>query len=188
MLFNTGTILSLMISYRYFLILPIAIIEGPIVTVIAAFLASQGYFNIFLVYLIVVLGDIIGDLIYYFIGKLGKNHKLLNRLELNGRMGEVKIYLKENPGKTLLFGKLTHSAGFIILIGAGAANVPMKKFLLYNLIGTSVKSLVFLLVGYFTGSAYVLIDSYLGKIFLLLFVFVFCIFMFKFIFNRNKND
>ena len=191
MIFDTNTIFALIISYRYFLILPIAIVEGPIVTVIAAFLASQGYFNIFLVYIIVVLGDIIGDFIYYGIGKFG-NNKLIYRLLSLLKVGSDKIetskaYFKDSPGKTLLFGKFTHSAGFIILIAAGVADVSVKDFLWYNLVGTIPKSLLFLLIGYFAGSAYKQIDSYIGKVSLLLLIFVVGFVLFKYVFKKIKS-
>jgi membrane protein DedA with SNARE-associated domain len=53
-----------------------------------------------------------------------------------------------------LFGKLTHSAGFAVLLAAGAAHVPIRRFLAYNLLGTLAKSLVLVLLGYWFGKLY----------------------------------
>jgi membrane protein DedA with SNARE-associated domain len=43
------------------LLFPLAVVEGPIVTVIAAYLASLGYLNIFAVFAVVVAADLVGD-------------------------------------------------------------------------------------------------------------------------------
>ncbi len=185
---SLNAIVSLIVSYRYLLILPISIIEGPIVTVIAAFLASQGYFNILFIYFIVVLGDIVGDIIYYYIGRFWKQesiNKLLNLFRIkNEKIEKAKQYFNKNVGKTLLFGKFTHSAGFVILIGAGMARIPLKDFIIYNLIGIIPKSLLFILIGYFAGSAYNKIDSYIGKISLILFIFIIVFIVWKYFYKQ----
>ena len=64
--------LVLLQQYGYFLLFPLAVIEGPMITIIAALLAAQGYFNIFAVYGVVVVGDLVGDLFHYAPGRWGK--------------------------------------------------------------------------------------------------------------------
>ena len=54
-------VLHLMQAHGLWLVGPMAVIEGPIVTVIAAYLAKLGYMNIWAVYAVCVLGDLIGD-------------------------------------------------------------------------------------------------------------------------------
>jgi len=56
---------SLLLTYKYLILIPLAVVEGPIITVIAGFLITLGYMNIFLVYLIVIAGDLAGD--YFFL-------------------------------------------------------------------------------------------------------------------------
>ena len=51
--------------YGYFAILPLMIIEGPIVTIIAAILASLGAFSWPIVLLFSIAGDMIGDVLLY---------------------------------------------------------------------------------------------------------------------------
>ena len=55
-------------------------LEGPIVTIIAAFLASMGYFNVFAVFGLSVLGDVLGDIVLYFIGYFG-GYRILSKAE-----------------------------------------------------------------------------------------------------------
>ncbi len=184
-----ATIFILLQQYGYIFLFPIAALEGPIITIIAALLASQGYLNIYAVYLVVVASDLVGDLAYYALGRWGK--PLLVRWGPHIKLDQAKLAALEEQfhqrgGKTILFGKWTHSAGFIILVAAGAAEMPIWKFLWYNLLGTLPKSLVFTLIGYFIGHQYVLLNSYLEKGSLILLLII-CIVGYYMYVRRQKD-
>jgi len=134
------------------------VVEGPIVTILAGFLASLGYVNLFLVYLIIVAGDVTGDCIWYAAGRWG-------RRGFSGRWGKytgitperllrIERHFEKHAGKTLLLGKLTHAVGSLVLVGAGVARVKPRRFILFNLMATVPKSLALLLFGYYFGKAY----------------------------------
>ncbi|HTC11011.1 MAG TPA: VTT domain-containing protein [Acetobacteraceae bacterium] len=149
--------------YGYVALLPLAVIEGPAVTVFAAFLAAQGLLDVGVVYAVVVLGDLLGDVLYYVAGRF-----LLQRLvtwhrawatRLRHRVGVLAQRVRARAGAMLLFGKLTHSAGFAVLLAAGAAHVPIRRFLAYNLLGTLPKSLLFVVIGYWFGRLYLAVQG-----------------------------
>ena len=60
--------IQLLLTYRYVILVPLAIIEGPIVTIICGFLVTLKVFNPLLVYVVMVLGDIVGDGWPYYMG------------------------------------------------------------------------------------------------------------------------
>ena len=62
-------LISSLSQYKYLILFPLAIIEGPIVTVIAGFLCSQAILEPFYVFPIIVIGDILGDSLYYGLGR-----------------------------------------------------------------------------------------------------------------------
>ncbi len=144
-------------QYGYAIVFLASLVEGPIVTVVAGFLASQGVLSVAAVYVTVVLGDLAGDALYYAVGRWG-----IGRLPWTGRHGgrlrrridALREYIRARPGRVLLFGKLTHSAGFAVLLAAGAARVRPVVYMLYNLLGTLIKSAALVLVGYFLGRFY----------------------------------
>jgi membrane protein DedA with SNARE-associated domain len=156
----------IVIKYGYAALLLATVVEGPVATIIGAFLASQGLLNIAFVYAVSVGGDLTGDLIYYGIGRSGRiawrprpSHGFKRRWF---RVLTLARQLRTNAGRMLLFGKFTHSAGFLILLTAGAIRVPMTAFLGYNLLGTLPKSALFIVIGYYFCAAYNRLDSYLG--------------------------
>jgi membrane protein DedA with SNARE-associated domain len=132
--------------------------EGPIVTILAGYLASQGYVNAFLAYLIVVTGDITGDLAWYAAGRwgrLGVGSKWARRIGITPeRLRRVEEHFERHSGKTLVVGKLTQGLGALVLLGAGATRMRPLRFLVYNLAATLPKSLALLLFGYYFGKAY----------------------------------
>ena len=152
-------------SYGYAALFLAAVVEGPIATVIGAFLASLGFLDVALVYAVAVSGDLIGDLLLYAVGRSGWMPLSAWRRALSERkqqrLAALKRRFRAHAGGTLVFGKLTHAAGFLVLLAAGAAQVPVATFLGYNLLGTLPKAALFVLIGYFAGAAYTQINSYL---------------------------
>jgi membrane protein DedA with SNARE-associated domain len=159
------TIVNILQAHGSLILLPLAVVEGPIVTVIGAFLASQGYLSLLAVYLVVVAADIIGDVLFYAIGRYGKEILLDRWGHYVGvtpeRLERLEDHFDQHGGKTLLIAKATHSLGFAVLLAAGASRMLFGPFIWYNLVGTLPKSLFFLLVGYLLGYAYLQIDSYI---------------------------
>ncbi|MFH0852449.1 MAG: DedA family protein [bacterium] len=162
---STGKILALLISYRYAVFFPMTVAEGPIVTIIAGFLVTLGYVDFWLIYVLAVVGDVVGDILYYALGRWGSK-RIFRRGSFLGikaeQLKKVEIHFDVHAGKTLLFGKWTHSVGAIILTAAGMAKMPLNKFVFYNTIGTIPKALALMLIGYYFGRAYQEIDKYFG--------------------------
>lgn len=158
-------IFLLLATYRYFLLYPVVVIEGPIVTVIAGFLASLGFLDVFWVYVVVVLGDLTGDSLYYALGRWGRKRiveKYGWHVGITPRLIEkFEGYLHKHTAKTLFFGKFSQALCVPILIAAGVAKVPYRKYITINLFATLIKSLILLLIGFYFGQAYAKIARYL---------------------------
>jgi membrane protein DedA with SNARE-associated domain len=87
-----------------------------------------------------------------------------DRLGLNAdRVEALKDHFGSQGGRTLVIGKLTHSAGAAVLVAAGAARMPAGAFLWWNFIATLPKSAVFLALGYAFGAAYAQIDAWIFR-------------------------
>jgi membrane protein DedA with SNARE-associated domain len=160
------TVVQLLEHYGYILLFVIAVIEGPIITIVGAFLAGLGYFNIFAVFAVVSAGDLFGDILYYALGRLGTINALAGLRRALGitteRLAQMKQYIERHGAKILLFAKFTQT-GILALPASGAARMPFGQFLWINILGTLPKSLVLVLVGFFFGYAYERIDGYFAK-------------------------
>jgi membrane protein DedA with SNARE-associated domain len=150
------TLANFLMTYGGVVILPLAIIEGPIVSVITGVLAARGFFVWYWAFCLLACGDLIGDLIYYWIGRGGGQWlaHLGRRLGFSAEVSpELRRDLKQNAGKMWLIGKWTHSIGFVVLIGSGMLRLPLPRFVLINLLATLPKTAVLLGLGYFLGGS-----------------------------------
>lgn len=160
MSYNISVVLQLLLTYKYLILIPISIIEGPIISVICGFLVTLGIFNFFLVYVIMVIGDILGDAGIYYIGYKGK--KLLRIFRVNEeKLEKAKSYFDDNHKKAIFASKLAHGIGFTGLIAAGAAHISYKRYFKTCALISLVQSFIMLMLGVLFGHAYVQIGKYL---------------------------
>src|SRR5665213_1956806 len=102
------TIVDLLEQYGYIALFLIAVFEGPIITIIGAFLASQGYFEILAVYVAVTAADLSGDLIYYGVGRAGwRAGRFLHKPPAD--FARVERYIAQHGAKVLLVAKYTQT-------------------------------------------------------------------------------
>jgi membrane protein DedA with SNARE-associated domain len=154
-----------LLTYQYAVLVPAMIIEAPMATVLAGFLVSLGFFNGVIVYLIAVIVNAVSDSAYYAVGRWGRL-ELLNRWGKYVGLDAAKVRtfeadFAEHTTGILIAGKAAQGLGGIILLAAGAAHVPFRRFLWINFLCTIPKMLILLLLGFYFGQAYEQIDRYL---------------------------
>lgn len=168
MFLSLNQLVSWLATYKYFALFPLAVIEGPIITIIAGFFSSLGYINFFAAYGVIVVGDLIGDVGHYLIGRFG-GRKFIDRWGRYLGVGEQQVESLEKQfvkrGDKLLFiGKMSHGVGGAFLVAAGIIKMPLGKFLSSNFLATLIKSMALLLVGFYFGRAFTLINTYLERV------------------------
>lgn len=156
----------LITHFGYPLIFLITIFEGPFVTMFGAFLASLGYFNVLVVYFVVMFGDLAGDLLWYLLGRLGRHHFVEKygyylRIQTHHVEKLEGFFAKNAPG-TIILAKITHAIGLPFIIAAGISKVDLKKFAWYSFIATIPKSFILVLIGYYLGTTYLKINNILA--------------------------
>lgn len=162
-----GTPFHLLFTFRYAIFLPLAILEGPIITVVAAYMASLKLFNVFAIYGLAVLGDVIGDLLHYAAGRIGRDRFIPKYGRWAGltqtRIDQADRHFQAHLGKTILFGKYTQAPNSLILILAGATRSDLRRFLAVATLASLPKVLAFTLVGYFLGKHHAAIVRTLNR-------------------------
>lgn len=148
----------------YLVIFILMIIEGPLVSAAAAFAASMGYFNVYLILLLSFLGCFIPDLVYFYIGKRGSK-PLLKKLEKKYGKERIKKLTKsfhKNKNKTLVAVKLTPFASIPGIILSGLMDIKTKTFILISTLVTLAISGVMVFTGYYFGVMFNEIAEYLN--------------------------
>jgi len=159
---STG-LLAFVQNHGYFIVFLLVIVEGPLTNYVAAFASSLGFFNVYIILILSILANYMADLIYFFIGRLGKKalvERRINNLLDSERIKKIKEYLGKNPGKILTIIKIAPPLPMPGLILAGTTNMKTSKFIFYSFIITVVLSSFFTVLGYFSGMAFNIIPKY----------------------------
>lgn len=189
---SPAELLSILEQYKYWIIFPIAVFEGPIIIIISGFLVSLGYLNGWIAYVVVIIADMIGDSIYYSIGRFWGKSKFIKKIGKyigydEGSEKYIEDHFKRHKVKTFMIGKVTHGLGGTIQVASGIAKVTYKEFFWLSLIGTAPKALGLLILGYYLGSYYERINNYLQNI-ALVSVTVLILVLLWVISNKLKKD
>lgn len=149
---------SWVIAHGYFLMFVAMLIEGPIVTAAAAFAVAFGYFDIWIVFILAILGDVVADVVYYAIGYFSRItvvERFGHRFGLTTeRMKKIENLLNGHPVKTLVVLKLMPVLPTPGLMIVGATRMRLKKFITICVAFIIPKAVFFMAVGYYFGAAY----------------------------------
>lgn len=198
----TQAILPFILLYKYWALftltflasLAIPIPAGTILIASAAF-ASQGYFNIVTIFIIVIIANIAGDNVSYWLARqYGK--KVFSHIKFTKKILESKNFeliekvINIRPGFIVFISRFEVLSTLTINIICGLGKVTYKKFMIFEVIGSFVNVIFFILIGYFFGDSWQTINKLIGNfgIFLILFIFlILSIFWKKIIKNLKKE-
>lgn len=141
------------------------IFEGPIVTAAAAFASSSGILNVWIIFILSLLGNAIPDTILYFFGRFSRRRGIEKFLERFGvsrlRIKKLEKGLEKHSGKSLVLIKLTPVLPVPGLILAGFARISMRRFFYVTILFNLISTVLFTAIGYYSGLALTTLARYL---------------------------
>jgi len=146
-------IIKFFIKYKYQAIFPVAVAEGPIITIISGFLVSRGYLALLPTLFLVFFADVISDSVFYFAGRGGRHMiKYLKFLHIS----EEQLERLENkftyaPWKTMIVAKISYGLGTVFMIASGASRMSWRDFLEYIMSLNFIRSSILLSIGFYFG-------------------------------------
>ncbi|KGM98034.1 hypothetical protein Z968_01560 [Clostridium novyi A str. 4552] len=136
-------------------IIVMAFLPGDSLIFIIGTLTSIKVLKLILVIPILFVAVILGDVINYSIGKI-LGHKLINR---NKGIFIKKNYLEkahnfygENGRISIILGRFIPVVRSFVAFVAGIATMNFNKFILYCIVGGSLRVIIFLFGGYYLGT------------------------------------
>jgi len=142
-------------EFGLWIIAPIALVEGPAISVVSGYLARLGFLGLPQTYACLVVADLVGDSLLYLAGRRWRGRLAtpwLRKVGLTRRRlaGGLRAF-RAKGGRLLVIGKLTHSAGFAVLVAAGMSRMAFGRFLALNLAATLPKVAGFMALGWVFG-------------------------------------
>jgi membrane protein DedA with SNARE-associated domain len=149
----------LILEYRYWILIPLTFLEGPVVAFVAGTLASVGYFNVYFLAVLFFVRDVGLDGVYYSIGYFGGRTKfargMLKKIGVtDDHLEEVRLLWSRRPFMTMFIGKLSYGVASAFVVVAGTVKMPLRVFFKYGIIVAVLQYGILLCVGYFLGAAF----------------------------------
>ena len=171
-------IIPFLLAFRYPAIFAGSFIEGPAVMVLTGFLLRLRYFHPIPAFILLLLGDLAGDFMWYGLGYF-KMHQTVKRIgkyfDVTDEIIEkVNKKFRHHEGKILFGSKLTTGFGFsvAIMLAAGMARVPLKKFAALCSLGAVIWTAALMAIGYFFGNIYIQLEKSFRIVFLTILVVI----------------
>ena len=157
---------ALLLAYRYWILFPLALVEGPVVSIIAGLLVARGTFALIPAYTIIFLGDAIPDALYYMFGRLSHRGDFLRRHGhrfgiTEHRLAAMEHLWQHHTAKSVMLSKWAYGLSTVLLISAGLVRLPSRKYFSYVVPLAMAQSAVMLTIGYYFGSSYQIISRYI---------------------------
>jgi membrane protein DedA with SNARE-associated domain len=132
------------------------IFEGDLFLLTTAFLTRLQFFGFMEIFPVVLIGTYTGDLLWFWLGRLGRksDNRLIKRLvRLSAK---VHIDFEQNFFRTLFITKFAYGTHHLTLVKAGIEGVPFRKYV-ENIFLAS-----FLWIAIVGGLGYIFAASYLA--------------------------
>lgn len=148
-----------------------AFLPGDSLLFTAGFLASQGFFNIYYLSILMFIAAVLGDSVGYTFGhRVGK--KLFNKEDSiffhKKHLVRAQKFYEKHGGKTVTIARFLPIVRTFAPIVAGIGDMPYKKFLMYNVLGAFLWAVCLPFAGFFLGNLIPSVDKYLLPIIVLI--------------------
>jgi len=151
-------ITHLILQYRYWILIPLSFIEGPVVAFVAGTMAAVGFFNMYFLAILFFVRDVGLDGMYYAMGYFGGHTPFARRMlakigVTDTHLEQVRVLWVKRPGTTMLIGKLSYGIASAFIVVAGMVRMPLRVFFTYGALVAILEYGSLLFAGYFLGAS-----------------------------------
>ena len=127
-------------------------LEGETILIIAAYLASKGMLNIYLVMLSAVAGTVLGDQTYFYIGRTQGISFIQKRPKLKKKWIRISTLIEKRENIIIVAYRFVYGFRNLTPFALGILNVHAMKFLILNIIAATIWATSFSILGYTFGA------------------------------------
>lgn len=142
---------SITATYGYWALLIGTFFEGETILIIGGFFAHLGYLKLPWVILVSFIGTLVGDQLYFFIGRFKGQKFLSKRPVWKTRSDKIQKLLERYQTLILLGFRFIYGFRTIAPLAIGVSNVKTGYFIILNIISALLWSIVIGVGGYLFG-------------------------------------
>jgi membrane protein DedA with SNARE-associated domain len=167
-------LLKLFVNYGYWAVFFGVMLEnaglpvpGETILLAAGFFAASGHFKLAAVMAVAATGAIVGDNIGFAIGhRYGRGFLLRYGRFIfltPARLEHINYYFERHGNKTILVARFITGLRVFAALLAGASRMRWRVFLVYNMAGAILWSIVITTLGYLFGHSWPLLERWVGR-------------------------
>lgn len=143
------------------------LVPGEGLVIVSGVLARAGLFGLPTLITVVSAGAVLGDSIGYELGRrLGRPWLLQRGARLGFRREDIEAvdaFFDRHGGKAVLIGRFIGFLRALAPFVAGSSRMPYLRFLAYNVAGAVLWTVACVLLGYFVGAAWPIVEKWVGR-------------------------
>ncbi len=152
---------TLIHDFGYAAILIGTFIEGETILILAGFAAHQGLLRIDLAILAAFLGSAAGDQLWFALARWRGRPFVEARPKLAEKLAPATRWLEKYPTLFILGFRFVYGIRNVAPVAIGLSAIPIRKFVLLNLLAAAIWATSFGLAGYSFGQA---VEHFLGDL------------------------
>lgn len=147
-------------------------IEGETTVVLGGLATYQGYLGLHWVIACAFAGTLLGDQAYFYLGRTKGKSFLKNRIKPGSLSARILKILNRNQVLMILGFRFLYGFRTVILLALGASKIQPHRFLLLNILGSSIWVVALCILGYLFGHTIELVFMKIKNYQLWLYVFL----------------
>ncbi len=164
-------------------------IPSEIIMPLGGFFVYQQKLNFYILVFWGLFGTILCSLPWYYLGRLVNEKRISNFLDKKGKylgispsdLSKSKSWFERHGISLVFWGRLVPGIRTLISVPAGIELMPLRKFLIWTTLGSSIWVALLTYAGYLFGENYSMIETYIDKIKYVVKPFFILIFLYFFI-------
>lgn len=148
--FYSPTNYSILIqNWGYWIMFAAAIIEGETFLVLGGIAAAEHILYFKYIMLLSIIGCLLHDFFLFFLGKFLSPKILINKPKLQDKVNKISIMIDKYSFWLILGFRFAYGLRTVIPFAIGISKIKILKFIGFDIIGSIIWVLVFLLAGYY---------------------------------------
>jgi membrane protein DedA with SNARE-associated domain len=144
---------ALIARYGLWAILAGAGVEGEAVVVTGGILAHRGLLPLWGVGIAAAVGSCVIDQLWFFAGRYFRDYRWVQLIAARPAFARVLGVLERHPTRFIFSFRFIYGLRTVIPIAIGASAVPVRRFVLINMIAAAIWGPLMAVIGYFFGKA-----------------------------------
>ena len=157
----------------FFASIALPIPAGGLLVASAAF-ASQGYFNILKVIIVVIIANVLGDSVCYWLTRIF-GIKILyffgfRKMLSSKNFKIVEKRIQDKPGFIILISRFDVITSLLVNFISGVSKVSFRKFMFFEGIGAVLETTFYAMIGYLFGDSWQVVNNLIGNFSIVFFI------------------